>query len=414
MNARKQPQGTLKKDAMSSFFHDIIELYIIELSKDEETSRRQGYTIYSLNQYLKDLDNKTTTFMSVEDISKAHDIYDACISSLSGNEKLAFAKSFGTALHMTCLSYAGVSRLLRSSDHMAFLFMITIRDMIHHREGEVIPFKSATRNSSITMKQEIMLSLNAFERHVNDVSHVDTIIALFKEFYTKRFNDSLKLLCMNNGLFYDMAFLEPEAALQCYHEIQESSFLRSSDNSHGGMTMRGIVCLQSRSLDSWKNNMENIMLYNYNDDILEFIYHLNESMESIPFDLIVDACVPREPDAKDYDTVIRYINVFNDGVSGGRIRINVNILATMLGAAIISQEAKSVAYVYVSLLSFLFHYHKDTAGSSLKDTTSFLVRSVDFDSELLEYITTMPYEFAKEVFISKIKNINNHVVNHNV
>lgn len=408
MNARKQPQGTLKKDAMSSFFHDIIEL-----CTDEDTSRQQGYTIYSLNQYLKGTDKKTTTFMSVEDISKAHDIYDACISSLSGDEKLAFAKSFGTALHMTCLSYAGISRLLRSSDHMAFLFMITIRNMIHHRKGEVIPFKSVAGNSSVTMKQEIMLSLDAFERHVNDVSHVDTIIALFKEFYTKRFKDSLQLLCMNNGLFYDMAFLEPEAALQCYHEIQESSFLRSSDNPRSNMTMRGIVCLQSRSLDSWKKNMEKIMLY-HDDDILAFIYHLNESMESIPFDLIVDACVPREPDAKDYDTVIRYINVFNDGVSGGRIRINVNILAIMLGAAIISQEAKSVAYVYVSLLSFLFHYHQDTVGSVLTDTNSFLVRSVDFDSELLEYITTMPYEFAKEVFISKIKNINNHVVNNKV
>ena len=408
MDTRKQPQGTSKKDAMSSFFHDIIEL-----CKDEEASRlRYTISIYDLGQYLKDLDDKTTTFMSVEDISKAHDIYDACISSLSGDVRFAFAKSFGTALHMTCLPYPGVSRLLRSSDHMAFLFMITIRDMIHHRKDEVIPFKSVA-GKSITMKQEIMLSLDAFERHVNDVSNMDTIIALFKEFYTERFNDSLKLLCMNNGLFYDMAFLEPEAALQCYHEIQESSFLRSPDNPSSDMTMRGMVCMQSRSLDSWKKNMEKIMLY-HDDDILAFIYHLNGSMESIPFDLIVDACVPREPDAKDYDTVIRYINVFNDGVSGGRIRINVNILAIMLEAAIISQEANSVAYIYVSLLSFLFHYHKETVGRSLTDTNPFLIRSADFDSELLEYITTMPYEFAKEVFISRIKNINNRAVNHNV
>lgn len=368
------------------------------------------------------------SFLSLDDMKRLRALYDKSLMQardiitspmMSERGNLGYCsenikQAFYDFLFMTRGSFPNVSKIIRSIDPLSMFAVSFLRSMFRYPADTIMPFNVSADVSKITKKQELLNTIDAFERYLSMKANDDTISAMVSRMVSRFVSDpegvydaSEHPMYGNNHMIVELTYMEPDRALEYWNRLESISRFDPDvyvDERAGSIPLQRLVANQSLSTRIFDKGMEMIMS-NHHLDMLRTVYSYNENMESIPFSLLMDAFDKVEPSDEDFDTAFNSILVFNEDIIDGTMHITEGIIINLLFASIISRN-RGLAWIYLQFFTFIYKYKNDPDNRRRTVERVSTLRRGEMDREFLEYMSSLPYDFVKEEFLRRIKDSN--------
>ena len=368
------------------------------------------------------------SFLSLNDMKRLRVLYDKSLIQtrdvIASSRRLKRSElgycsenikhAFYEFLFMTRGTIPNVGKIIRSIDPMSMFAVSFLRSMFRYPADTIMPFNVSADVSKITKKQELLNTVDAFERYLGMKANDDTISAMVSRMVSRFVRDpegvygaGVHPMYGNNHMIVELTYMEPDRALEYWNQLESISRFDTDvdvDERADSITLQRLVANQSLSTRIFDKGMEMVMS-NHHLDMLRTVYSYNENMESIPFSLLMDAFDKVEPSDEDFDTAFNSILIFNEDIIDGTIHITEGIIINLLFAAIIGRN-KGLAWIYLQFFTFIYKYKNDPDNRRRTVERVATFRRGEMDREFLEYMSSLPYDFVKEEFLRRIKDSN--------